>query len=306
MSWASNCDYNNGPKFYDGWVAGFKLDYNNLSSGFSLLGSFKSEPIDGAKHDGGIWMAGSAPALDSNGNVYVAVGNGDVLQPSPTSGKWGNSVLKLAPTLAYADCYTPNDWNQLDIGGAVCFAQSNTTCPSGQTHTLGGDTDMATGGVVLLSPTQLVSVGKQGIVYVIPYNPSTNGYMGGLDGAGYGNSSGSLPQNTACTMGTIPFPGNIAQCFAAVNFDQGQKFLDRQGVWAAPVFWSGTQNPYLYTIGLHDYMYWYAYNASNSPPFTTANPYRNEFKFCDPGSCNKRTYFSWRNCLPDLGLQQRR
>jgi len=295
VAWASNCDYGNSPNFYDGWVAGFKLDYNNLSSGFSVLGSFTSEPVDGKRHDGGIWMAGSAPAIDSNGNVYVAVGNGDVKPPSQTSAQWGNSVLKLSYKLAYEDFYMPNDWAQLNNGSGttgICFAPS---CPPGPTHDIAPDTDMGTGGVVLLnnstSPSELVSVGKQGMAYVIPYDTSTSSSttMGGLDGCGYNCSAGSDPTAKACTT-TGTGQGNIVQCFAAVVFDPNQVHLDRQGVWGAPAFWSGSaQNQYLFTIGLHDYVYWYAYNGSNSPPFTTTNPYRNEFKFCATGCVNSDT-----------------
>jgi hypothetical protein len=42
--------------------------------------------------NGGIWMAGDAPAADANGNVYLQSGDGDMV---PTSQSFGDSILKL-------------------------------------------------------------------------------------------------------------------------------------------------------------------------------------------------------------------
>jgi len=58
-------------------------------------------------------MSGAAPALDSNGNVYVAVGNGhwNGTGSSRTS-NFGESVVKLANItsgLKAVDYYTPKD-----------------------------------------------------------------------------------------------------------------------------------------------------------------------------------------------------
>jgi hypothetical protein len=57
ISWASSCDVDPQGGFYNGWVAGFTLNYNSLSSGFSLIGSFTAEPT-GASHKGVCgWLA---------------------------------------------------------------------------------------------------------------------------------------------------------------------------------------------------------------------------------------------------------
>jgi hypothetical protein len=268
IAWASNCDQGN----YKGWLAGFQLNYS--TGVFSSLGSFTSEPAAGRANQGGIWMAGSAPAIDGQGNVYVAVANGTLTPPSQTSGTWGNSVLKLSPGTvqnppAVLDFYTPNDYSQLDNGGPVCQQSS---C-NGNTVELANDTDMGTGGVVLLSSSELVSVGKEGMLYAIPYNASSNTSMGGLDGCGYSTSctSGSDPTAKACSTSG---PGSIAQCFEATVFNSG---VSTNGIWGAPAFWSaGGSNQYLFGIGLHDRMYWYNYSA---PAFNTTNPPQSDHPF---------------------------
>jgi len=42
--------------------------------------------------NGGIWMAGDAPATDESGNVYLQTGNGDL---APTNQRFGDSIVKL-------------------------------------------------------------------------------------------------------------------------------------------------------------------------------------------------------------------
>lgn len=42
--------------------------------------------------NGGIWMAGDAPAADGSGNVYLQTGNGDL---APTNQRFGDSIVKL-------------------------------------------------------------------------------------------------------------------------------------------------------------------------------------------------------------------
>jgi len=48
-------------------------------------------PTPGGRN-GGIWMAGDAPAADASGNVYLQTGNGDLV---PGSRRFGDSIVKL-------------------------------------------------------------------------------------------------------------------------------------------------------------------------------------------------------------------
>lgn len=68
---------------------------------------------------GGIWLGGGAPAVDASGNIYVSTGNGDY----DGSTNFGDSAVKLSPSLAVLDWYTPSDQgtdesNDKDLGSS--------------------------------------------------------------------------------------------------------------------------------------------------------------------------------------------
>jgi sugar lactone lactonase YvrE len=71
---------------------------------------------------GGIWASGNGIAADSEGNIYVEVGDG--LFDANTGGSdYGDSVVKLNGDLQVLDYFTPNDQscrqlNNLDLGSA--------------------------------------------------------------------------------------------------------------------------------------------------------------------------------------------
>jgi len=92
---------------------------------------------------GGIWMGGGAPAVDSNNNLYVLTGNGnfDAVNSSPPTNDYGDSLLQLNAALQVSQFFTPSDQlsdsqtdNDFGSGGAAILAD----LPSGSTvmHTL--------------------------------------------------------------------------------------------------------------------------------------------------------------------------
>jgi outer membrane protein assembly factor BamB len=97
--------------------------------------------------EGGIWMGAAAPAADSNGNIFVASGNGTWDGVS----NFGQSVVKLDPTLHVLDFFAPFNANQLNVG----------------------DHDLGAGGVLLVPdqagafPHEAVVCGKNEPIYVI-------------------------------------------------------------------------------------------------------------------------------------------
>jgi hypothetical protein len=61
-------------------------------------------------YGGGIWLTGNAPAVDAAGNLYLSTGNGDY----DGTANFGNSVLKLSPSLTLLDWFTPSNWMTLE------------------------------------------------------------------------------------------------------------------------------------------------------------------------------------------------
>lgn len=97
---------------------------------------------------GGIWMSGAAPAIDTDGGVFVATGNGAY---APGKGMWSQSVLRLDPALSgVADSFTPGDYAALNLA----------------------DSDLGSGGVLLVpplpgTPDLAAIMGKGGTLYLL-------------------------------------------------------------------------------------------------------------------------------------------
>ena len=102
-TWGSHCDIGQ----YTSWVMTFSADTLKQTGVLNLTPN---------GNDGGIWMAGTAPAADAAGNIYFILGNGTfdtTLNPSgfPSAGDCGNCFVKLGPSLplALADYFTPSN-----------------------------------------------------------------------------------------------------------------------------------------------------------------------------------------------------
>ncbi|WP_161557462.1 lectin-like domain-containing protein [Acidisarcina polymorpha] len=134
---------------WHGWL----LSYN--ASNLDQNGVFVNTPIG---YGGGIWMAGAAPAIDQNGDLYMSTGNGDFGITPNKLVQTGESLIKLSPSLQLLDYFTPKNEAALTAG----------------------DQDLASGGVLLVPDannpgrTQYVLTGgKQGILYLT--NPNDLG-----------------------------------------------------------------------------------------------------------------------------------
>jgi hypothetical protein len=128
VAWASHEDADP----YHGWVLSFS------ASNLSLLNKFNDSPNG---NRGGIWMAGGAPAADSNNNLYLITGNGDY----DGTNDFGDSVLKLSSTLTRLDSFTPSVEAQLESadldlgsGGAVVLIDLPAPAPADHQHLLVG------------------------------------------------------------------------------------------------------------------------------------------------------------------------
>jgi hypothetical protein len=121
-TWGSHCDIG----LYTSWVMAFSADTLKQTAVLNLVPNGS---------DGGIWMAGAAPAADAAGDIYFILGNGTfdtALNPSgfPPQGDCGNCFAKISssPPLPLLDYFTP----------------SNTVTQSSQ------DLDFGSGGPLLL------------------------------------------------------------------------------------------------------------------------------------------------------------
>ena len=129
IAWASHED--TAPWY--GWMMGYQYSGTALTQ----KAVFNVAPN---KQQGGIWMSGSAPAIDSNNNLYVITGNAqfDIGNGAPPNNDYGDSLLKLTPALQVSQYFTPSDElmdyntdNDFGSGGAAILAD----LPAGNTVT---------------------------------------------------------------------------------------------------------------------------------------------------------------------------
>jgi hypothetical protein len=147
-TWSSHCDI----RPYTSWVMAFSADTLAQTSVLNLVPN---------GNEGGIWMAGTAPAADSAGNLFFIIGNGTfdtTLNASgfPVNGNCGNCFVKLSTSagLKLSDYFTPHN----------TVAESN------------ADTDFGSGGgILMLDVTDssgntrhlAVGAGKDALIYVV-------------------------------------------------------------------------------------------------------------------------------------------
>ncbi|HTV63031.1 MAG TPA: fibronectin type III domain-containing protein [Verrucomicrobiae bacterium] len=133
ITWASHCD--NTP--YHGWVIG----YNETNLEQAIV--WNDSP-NGS--EAGIWASGQAPAVDTNGNVYITVGNGTT---ADAANDYGESFLKLTPTngtMNVDSYFIPYNWSYLNQN----------------------DLDLGCAGMLLIPGTTLgISGGKAGVLYLV-------------------------------------------------------------------------------------------------------------------------------------------
>ncbi len=250
VAWASHCD--DIP--YHGFAIQFSYDYQGQSflRNYTIFNSEKSckkQPCQG-----GIWMGGAAPAVDSQGNVYLSTGNGD--DSDQGNEEFSNSIVKLNDG-GLQDFYSPPDFDAMNKGAALvaCTNPNPPQCPSPckmdsghycQVELQADDWDLGAAGVVLISPTfplnnpEVLTAGKQGMVYLT----FANG-LGGTDAAE------NHPGEYACTTSAAPKSGAIAQCFLGFRLQLGKK-IPNTGSRGSPAFLAASVQNYLYIAGVQD------------------------------------------------------
>jgi hypothetical protein len=141
----SHCDNNSGA------ISGWLLDYDTT---LTLRSAFHTIEAPASTELASIWMAGFAPAIAPNGNVFVVTGNGNFT--GKKSKDWGESALSLPPTLSRVKSqFTPADYQQLN----------------------NSDQDFGSGGIMLLPPVAgqtapplAVAMGKTPTIFLLDQN----------------------------------------------------------------------------------------------------------------------------------------
>jgi len=163
-AFGSQCDYGN----WTGWVIGVSEDSASITTMYATETGV--DLPNGGGGGGGIWQSGSAPVVDSQGDIYFATGNGNLPSPGPASAtahNFGEAVVELSTAtgkLHLVDYFIPSD-----------AASLNTQ-----------DGDLGSGGVVALpasmgtpqEPNVMLAAGKEGVIYELNMN-SLGGYQDG-------------------------------------------------------------------------------------------------------------------------------
>jgi outer membrane protein assembly factor BamB len=156
VAYGSHCD---NPPFF-GWI--FAYDATTLTQKAVWNAAPTSIAAGGM---GSIWMAGSALAADSAGNIFISTGNGIFDTTNVPATQLGDSDVKLfyngTTTFSLVDYFTP--FNQLNLANM--------------------DIDLGSGGILLLPdqpgshPHELVQAGKEGTIRLIDRDQMTTGNL---------------------------------------------------------------------------------------------------------------------------------
>ena len=93
-AFGSQCDYDN----WEGWIVGVSESTAAITTMWSTEEDVSDVGFE--QPGGGIWQSGSPPVVDSNGDIFVATGNGDIpSSPEPDSDTsnttYGEAVVEL-------------------------------------------------------------------------------------------------------------------------------------------------------------------------------------------------------------------
>jgi outer membrane protein assembly factor BamB len=187
--------------------------------------------VDNASGDdqGAIWMGGAAPAVDGNGDIWVAAGNGSVYSASQPYDD-SDSALELSSSLQLLQYFAPTNWPQNN-------AQ---------------DLDMSMA-PALLSDGQVVLAGKSRIVYLL--DGSHLGGIGGQEASLAAACSEDIDGGSAVVGTTVYLPcpsGPVAVTVTASHASLSVLWTARVGggppIVAAGLVWTIGQDGTLYGL----------------------------------------------------------
>jgi hypothetical protein len=231
-----SCDASCPEDYYHGWVLGYR------ASDLQQVAVFCTSADGGGA---GVWQSGNGLVSDGD-SIYFETGN-DLFQ---AHARLGDSFVKLEilpdwPGLRLAAAFTPSNAARLRDGD-----------PGVPGHS--GDTDLGSGGPMLLPNGRLIGGGKQGRYYVLDSGTLT------------------LTQDT-----TSPDPVRIGEGFQAFyntyyagpisDYAAGEHY--GPNIHGGPVYWQATS--YIYQMPEKDFLKAFHYNlatgtVSETPSLTAA------------------------------------
>jgi len=172
---------------YNGWVVAYSA---------TSLAQVAVWNVSPGGSGGGVWESGSAPSIDSNGDLYVSSGNGSFNKTT----QFSMSIVKLSPTLSVLDWFAPWD----------AVAQSLK------------DLDLGSGGVLVLPdqtgpfPHLLIECGKLPQIYVL--NRDNLGHQGAT-------SDSQIVQELNGPVGGTTGTQSADHCFTTPAYWQGNLYF---------------------------------------------------------------------------------
>lgn len=268
------------PKFFDGWVLAYSVP------DLRLLDTYVTAP---STHGAGIWQSGGGLAGASvGGAVYATTGNnicpsklvpgcdaggiaedqtslgadGDRYDPRRTD--LGESILKLKlgaddkficasrfNGFCVTDHFTAGNWFRLDTGYRSIHELQTSVVRSG------GDSDLGSGGPVLLPNGWVIAGGKQGLMYVLDpahMHDARQGFQFSYNT--WHQQAGTLYCVRYFDLGgNVDDPVSHPNCnMTAYDYDFYQAF--GPNIHGAPVVWDNADPGYglVYTMAEKDYL----------------------------------------------------
>jgi hypothetical protein len=220
------CDQGCGTDPYHGWVLGYRA--SDLDGPIA----FNTSPVGAGA---GIWQSGNGLAGSDDGAIYLQTGNDFVPGRAPL----GDSIVRLQQANGTFPPSPP-------------FFQPSNASTLATNPTTGGDTDLGSGGPLLLPGGLLIGGGKQGKFYVLDQatmhltqDRDTDGFQAfyntwsGIDPSHYGDNESNGPN-----------------------------------IHAGPIYWQGPDSTFgmIYEMPEKDYLKGFKYDLAQSRVLYSLDP----------------------------------
>ena len=299
LAWASHCDI----RPYTGWI----MAYN-----YTTLAQTSVLNVTPNGNEGAIWGAGAGMAADGSGNIILLDANGDfdaTMNASgfPANGDYGNAFLKLSTASGLA----VSDYFEMDNE-----SQEN-----------GSDTDLGSGGTLIVSPKDTagtvhqlaVGAGKDTNLFVV--DRTNMGKFNSNKNAIYQQLSGVLPGGIwsmpAAYNGRIYY-GPVGSPILAFQFQNAKLTAKPVASTPTPFGYPGAtpsisanvnKNGIVWATENTNPAVLHAYNATNLQELYTSNQASNSRdhfgagnKYITPTIANGKVYVGTTNGVGVFGL----